>query len=241
MNPEDYDAWYETPRGRWIGEAEYSLLRSLLQPEMGSSLLDIGCGTGYFTRLFARDTQGFMVGIDPDRDWLAYARKQAAGAETFVRARAEALPFPDHAFDCTISVTALCFIANQAQALREMIRVTRRRFVLGLLNRRSLLYLEKGRAGGTGAYRDAHWHTASEVRTLLQALPVTRLSYRSAIFLPQGTPFSRIIELLLPRSVLWGGFLAVAGDVSRGAPDMAFEGSLDKQKQSSVDQIGGKK
>jgi len=240
MKAEDYDAWYETPRGRWIGEAEYSLLWSLLQPELGTSLLDIGCGTGYFTRLFARDTQGFMVGIDPNKDWLAYARTQAAGAETFAAARAEALPFPDHAFDCTISVAALCFIADQAQALREIIRVTRRRFVLGLLNRRSLLYLEKGRAGGTGGYRGAYWHTASEVRTLLQALPVGRLTFRSAIFLPQGTPFARTLELLLPRSVLWGSFLAVAGDVSGGAPDMAFEGSLGTQQQSS-NQMGGKK
>jgi len=32
MTPERYDAWYETPRGRWIGEIEYRLLVELLRP-----------------------------------------------------------------------------------------------------------------------------------------------------------------------------------------------------------------
>lgn len=26
MNPAEYDAWYDTPRGRWIGETELQLL-----------------------------------------------------------------------------------------------------------------------------------------------------------------------------------------------------------------------
>ena len=32
MQPEQYEAWYATPRGAWIGEEEYCLLRSLLAP-----------------------------------------------------------------------------------------------------------------------------------------------------------------------------------------------------------------
>jgi predicted GNAT family acetyltransferase len=31
MNPADYDAWYATPRGRWIGETEYALAARLLR------------------------------------------------------------------------------------------------------------------------------------------------------------------------------------------------------------------
>ena len=30
MNPADYDAWYDTPRGRWVGDTEYALARRLL-------------------------------------------------------------------------------------------------------------------------------------------------------------------------------------------------------------------
>lgn len=221
VKPEDYDVWYQTPRGRWIGETEYSLLKSLLRPEPGSSLLDIGCGTGHFTRLFARSIRGCVVGIDPNGEWLSYARAHAANGEGYIAARAEALPFPDRAFEFSVSVTALCFVRDQEQALRELIRVTRRRFVLGLLNRRSLLYLQKGRGGGTGGYYGARWHTASEVRALFESLPVTRVVMRTAILLPMvSAPFVQALESLWPRGVLWGGFLAVAGEVSRAAPNI---------------------
>ena len=224
MKPEDYDVWYQTPRGRRIGETEYSLLKSLLRPEPGSSLLDIGCGTGHFTRLFARDIQGSVVGIDPNEEWLSYARSHAASGEGYVVARAEALPFPDRAFEFSVSVTALSFVRDQEQALRELIRVTRRRFVLGLLNRRSLLYFQKGRGGGTGGYYGAHWHTASEVRALFESLPVTRVVMRAAILLPRApAPFAKALESLWPRSVLWGGFLAVAGDVFGAAPNITSQ------------------
>ena len=222
MKPEDYAVWYQTPRGLWIGETEYSLLKSLLRLDSGGSLLDIGCGTGHFTRLFARDVQGCVVGIDPNLEWLSYAGAHAANGEGYVAARAEALPFPDRAFEFSVSVTALSFVRDQEQALRELIRVTRRRFVLGLLNRRSLLYLQKGRGGGTGGYDGAHWHTASEIRTLFESLPVTRVVMRTAILLPQPTRLVQALESLWPRSVLLGGFLAVAGEVSRAAPNITL-------------------
>jgi len=33
--PVGYDAWDRTPRGVWIGDSEFGLARSLLQPEPG--------------------------------------------------------------------------------------------------------------------------------------------------------------------------------------------------------------
>ncbi len=55
-----YDAWYDTPRGRWIGEREFRLAQCLLAPQPGETLLDVGCGTGWFTRRFA------ATGLRPD-------------------------------------------------------------------------------------------------------------------------------------------------------------------------------
>jgi SAM-dependent methyltransferase len=214
VKAESYAAWYDTPRGRWIGAVEFALLESLLRPEAEASLLDVGCGTGQFTRAFARKVQGVVVGIDPNQAWLTYARAQAVHRECYVAGLAESLPFRNKAFDLSLSVTALCFVGDQQQTIRELIRVTRRRFVLGLLNRHSLLYMQKGRAGGAGGYRGAHWHTASEVRALFASLPVQGLRLRSAIVLPQGGAFARLAERCWPRRILLGGFLAVVGDLT---------------------------
>ena len=214
VNPASYEAWYRTPRGRWIGQAEYALLRSMLRPAPGASLLDIGCGTGYFTRRFASEAGGPVIGLDPDRAWLRYAQQHAAHREQYVAGRAEALPFPDGSFDYTVSVTAFCFVSDPQQALRELARVTRRRFVLGLLNRHSLLYLQKGRRGGSGGYRGARWHTPAEARALLRAIPAANTRVRSAILMPGGHRLARITEAACPRALPLGGFLTVAGDLT---------------------------
>lgn len=217
MKPKDYDAWYDTPRGRWIGETEFDLLHRLLAPETGSNLLDVGCGTGWFTRRFAERDGLRVTGLDPNAAWLDYANQHPTRSRAPIidwrEGDACKLPFADGSYDNAISVTALCFVSDWPQALREMVRVARRRVVLGLLNRRSLLWREKGRHGGSGAYQGAHWHSASEVRAALSKLPVSNVQIRTAIFLPSGSAFARTLEHALPSRLPWGGFLAVSADI----------------------------
>ena len=208
-----YDAWYQTPRGRWIGKTEFALLKEMLTPERDASLIDIGCGTGYFTRLLANEVRGELVGIDPDEESLRFARAHAVRGERYENARGETLPFADVAFDLSGSLAALCFIPDERQAVREMLRVTRKRFAIGLLNRHSLLWRDKGRDGGKGAYQGAHWHTAAEVRELFAGLPVTDLQLRSAIILSGGGIMARLVERLWPSRWLCGAFLCVTGEV----------------------------
>lgn len=213
MNPETYEDWYESANGRWVSAVEYGILESVLAAGSNASILDIGCGTGHFTRLFAQGKDRWVIGLDPNRQWLSYAGTHGTFGERYVAGQAESLPFPDGSFDFSISVTALCFIQGQEQALREQVRVTRRRFVLGLLNRRSLLYLQKGRGKGTGGYRGAHWHTASEIRSLFADLRVDNLRLFSALALPQFKSVGKAVERFWPRKILLGGFLVVAGEV----------------------------
>lgn len=216
----EYDAWYQTPRGRWIGETEFALLKAMLRPEQDASLIDIGCGTGYFTRLLAGEVSGELVGIDPDEESLRFARAHAVRGERYENARGEALPFADGAFDFSVSVAVLCFIPDERQAVCEMLRVTRKRFAIGLLNRHSLLWRDKGRGGGKGAYQGAHWHTAAEVRALFEGLPVRNLRLRSAIVLSGGGFVARLVERLWPSRWLCGAFLCVSGEVvSASTPD----------------------
>lgn len=211
LTAEQYDAWHRTPRGAWIGDTEFRLLRDILAPQPGESLLDIGCGTGYFTRRFARDAGVAATGLDPNEDWLAFAREHAAASESYVHGAAESLPFPDRRFDLTVSVTALCFVSEPRRAVQEMLRVTRRRFALGLLNRSSLLH---GQKAGVGSYRGAHWHTPDEVRALFDGLPVRNLELRSAVFLPDAGTFARLLEAMTPAGWLRGALLAVSGIVA---------------------------
>ena len=215
MQPKQYEAWYATRRGAWIGEEEFRLVASLLAPHPSETLLDVGCGTGYFTHRFATDAaNGNVVGADIDRDMLRFAGGHSAHSIGFVAADARQLPFRDRSFDLVVGITALCFIREEQQALREMLRVARRRVVLGLLNRHSLLYLAKGRRGGRGAYHGARWHTPTEALHLFDGLPVLHAGLGTAIVMPGDKHWSRRMEPLLRR---WlpgcGGFIAVAADV----------------------------
>jgi SAM-dependent methyltransferase len=211
LNPADYDAWYATPRGRWIGETEYALAAWGLAAQPGDSLLDVGCGTGWFTRRAAAD--GLVVtGLDPNAAWLDYARAHSSPALNWVDGDARALPFADASFDHVLSIAALCFVDDARQAVAEAVRVARRRFALGWLNRTSLLYGQKGRHGGSGAYRGARWQSAREVRALFSGLPVQNLILRSAVFLPSGSGWARRVERAVPGSVPWGGLLLASGE-----------------------------
>jgi SAM-dependent methyltransferase len=214
VTPDAYDAWYRSGRGAWIGETEYRLLVSALEPRAGEALLDVGCGTCYFTRLIAERIGASVVGLDPSVAWLRFARGRARTNSAYVAGRAERLPFGDRSFDRTIAVTSLCFLRAQRDALREIVRVTRKRVALGLLNRYSLLYLKKGRHGGSGGYRRAHWHAPREARALFDGMPVCNVGLRSGVFVPTGGSAARCIEPLLPnRHLLLGAFLLAIADV----------------------------
>lgn len=213
MEAATYDAWYRSQRGGWIGETEFGLLSGLLSASEGETLLDVGCGTGYFSHRFAQS--GLLVtGLDPNPEWLKFARDHTFEQETWVTGDGVNLPFSDQSFDYALSVAALCFVSDQRGFLREMVRVARRRIVVGLLNRHSLLYLLKGRHGGKGAYRGARWHTVSEILKLFEGLPVANLKIRTAVFLPTGNGMARLVEEVVPVYCPYGSFVAVCGDCS---------------------------
>ncbi|MBI1174062.1 MAG: methyltransferase domain-containing protein [Sideroxydans sp.] len=213
-DPASYDAWYETARGHWIGEAEFRLLSRLLRPQPDESVLDVGCGSGYFARRFAQLVNGGNVtGLDADHAMLAFARTRDSQSH-YIEGDAQALPFPDRTFDCVVSIAALCFVENEQRALAEILRVSRSRFAVAWLDRTSLLYRHKGQDGGTGGYRGARWHTAREIRHLFTGMPIWNLKLTSAIFLPNGNFMARAMETLLPDRLLLGSLLVASGRIS---------------------------
>jgi SAM-dependent methyltransferase len=213
MDPASYDRWYETPRGRWIGLREAGLLFQALEPQPGESVLDVGCGTGYFTRTLATAVDGAVVGVDLNPEWIAYARRRDPGKVSYAVADAMRLPFADASFDLVVSITALCFIPDENTVARELIRVARRRFAIGLLNRRSLLWLRKGISGGSGGYRGAHWHTVAEVKLLFQGLGIRDLRVLTAIQVPNAGLLAQALERCWPPSLSTGAFILAVGNV----------------------------
>ncbi len=217
MDARTYDQWYETSRGKWIGQCEATLVRKCLQPRTGETLLDVGCGTGFFTRTLASAFDGKVTGADINYDWVEFAHSRDQRA-SYVVADARGLPYADSAFDLVMSITALCFIKNEITAIHEILRVTRRRFAIGFLNRHSLLYIQKGRHGGQGGYVGANWHTVKESIKLFRCLPVQNLQAYTVIQIPSGNRFSRLFEhgwlSLLP----FGAFILVVGDMATASP-----------------------
>lgn len=206
ITPQEYDNWYATPRGRWISDREFALLMKLLHPFPGARLLDLGCGTGHFSRRFAR--AGLQVtGVDPDPAMLDYARQQPGDID-YLEAEAEALPFADEYFDYSSAVTSLCFVSDPVTALQELWRVSKQGIVLGLLHRHSRLSRQKA---GRGAYAGARWDNHSDVLDWLVRAGIAprKVVQRTAIFFPSGNLLARFAERVLPGRLPRGGFLAV--------------------------------
>lgn len=218
MNLEHYDAWYDSPRGRWIGEVEFRLLIQEFASFAEAQILDVGCGTGWFTRRFACRPEFTVTGVDINPEALDFARRHDSRAR-YVQASALALPFEDNSFDAVFSVAALCFTGNWKKAVEEVVRVCRGNFAIGMLNRQSILWIVKGRNGGQGAYQGAFWVDAKSLLGGIDGLPVAKARLRSAVFLPSGSFFSRALEQLLSGQVLLGGMIFLTGKKSLYLPE----------------------
>lgn len=189
-----------------MAQQEFGSLMKLFTPVNGQTLLDVGSGTGYFSRCF--NHAGLAVtGYDASSEMNTYASANNPGIK-FIQGDATRLPFEDEQFDYCSAITSLCFVENPQKALAEMWRVSRKAVILGLLNRHSLLYYMKRNAKG---YQGARWDTLSSVRQWSQhLLPAAKLRFRSVIWIPGAGKFSQTIERVAPQAYPFAGFLALA-------------------------------
>jgi ubiquinone/menaquinone biosynthesis C-methylase UbiE len=123
----DNGAGYERYMGKWsqlVGEA----FLDWLAPTAGLRWLDVGCGNGAFTELFAnRCAPASIAGIDPSEAVLAYARaRPALRAARLLKGDAMALPFPDDSFDVAVMPLVIFFVPEPARGIAEMTRVVER-------------------------------------------------------------------------------------------------------------------
>lgn len=199
-----YEAWYETGEGRRADALEKALLLRMLRRFRGArNLLEVGCGTGHFTRWFAHLWLR-PVGLDLSPAMLAEARKKDGVA--LVLGDAAHLPFADGSFELVALITTLEFLPQPERALREAARVARRGIILGVLNGLSLLALRRRLQGlfRESVYSRAHLFHVWELKSLVQHA----LGDRAMTVNWRTTLFPRVLggrESLLP----FGGFIGM--------------------------------
>lgn len=94
-------------------------------------LLEVGCGSGYYSEVFAELLSGGVryTGIDYSEAMIARARARYASA-AFEVADATRLPFPTDAFDIVFNGVSLLHILAYEEAVRETARVASRFCIL---------------------------------------------------------------------------------------------------------------
>jgi ubiquinone/menaquinone biosynthesis C-methylase UbiE len=117
---------YERLMGRW-SRAVGSIFLEWVAPPSGARWLEVGCGTGIFTGLVLDAySPASVFAIDPAEAQINHASHQSvAQRANFQVADAQALPFPDAAFDIIASALVINFIPDRPKALSEMRRVAR--------------------------------------------------------------------------------------------------------------------
>jgi SAM-dependent methyltransferase len=132
--PEIYERWWRPALGRVAkgvfgpGMAEeMRIARLLLGLVPGDGVLDIACGTGNFTRNFARTVgpSGLVIGLDASTTMLERAVDDTGGMEqvAYIRGDAQSLPFRDQSFDAVCCFAALHLFADPMKALDSIVRV----------------------------------------------------------------------------------------------------------------------
>jgi ubiquinone/menaquinone biosynthesis C-methylase UbiE len=97
--------------------------------EPGSDVLDVGCGTGGFTRAIAAAADARVTGLDESARFVEFAEQRPApdaGDLTWRVGDAARLPFANSSFDRVLLSLVLHQLPGPAAAVREAFRVLRK-------------------------------------------------------------------------------------------------------------------
>lgn len=159
-------------------------------------ILDVGCGTGFVAQLYPNYD---LTGIDISEDMLKL------NPHKWIKAPAEAIPFPDNTFDYVICRSLLHHLEVPAKGLAEMARVLKPggKFVCWEPN--LSLWNDWIRRMAKLTRRFSHWHKSFEPYELRQmvrnaGLHIQSIAYQGYLAYPL-IGFPDILDLHLPIGV----------------------------------------
>ena len=166
---EKYDQFYDTPFGLKVDHVErQAIWECLLQTELNEPFLEIGCGTGHWTRFFRQKGLN-ITAIDEADKMLAIAKVKNPDRVDFSQMSAENMQFPDHTFLNIITIATLEFVDNLDDVLSEINRVLSPggTLIAGCLNENSEPGREKQK---NEVYRNARFFTPEGLQESLKPI-----------------------------------------------------------------------
>ena len=184
---DEYERWYGTAAGRRHDRRQKADVLSVLKPPRpGDRLLDVGCGTGHWSRFFA--SLGFaVIGVDISEEVVRVARSRPAPGCVFELADACDLPFAEGSFDVVAAMAVLAFVSDTPSMVKEMFRCAKRggSVLIGALNR--LARINRRRlAKGEQPYASGRLLAPRELRDFLRPFGQVRM-VASGVTTPDGS------------------------------------------------------
>lgn len=213
VDAQHYQRWLRDGKNQLALALETGLMRSMLRPVFGESLLDVGCGTGESIRPYLGKGIS-LTGIDPSGPMLDIARENLGHRVDFYKGYAEDLPFEDNAFNHVSLFLTLEFVEDPVEAVAEACRVAKDSIFIGILNRHSAYAarLRARRLVRSSVYDSARFFSIGEVRkivfSLLGQVPFTWRTVLQLPFTPPGMCFRLEASGYLVKSP-FGGFAGI--------------------------------
>lgn len=192
---QEFNRWAEAGEGKKMERHHLDITEKtirLMDLRPGERVLDLGCGSGWATRLLARlvgeGPEGFgqVVGLDVSDEMIRQARAASREFDNilYVWGSAQQIPWEENFFDKVLSVESFYYYPDQNRVLAELFRVMAphgRLFILINLykdNSYSLQWVDKLKV-------PVHVRSEAEYVDLLQKHAFERVEARR---IPDDTP-----------------------------------------------------
>ena len=130
----EFNRWAQEGEGEKMERHHLNITEKtirLMDLRPGERVLDLGCGSGWATRLLARlvsdGPEGFgqVVGLDVSDEMIRQARGASKDFENilYVWGSAQQIPWEENFFDKVLSVESFYYYPDQDRALAELFRV----------------------------------------------------------------------------------------------------------------------